>query len=271
MQTHLHRPTPGRRGAASERAAPCRGIAWQRVGCVAVLVATMLAAGQASAAQPPAEHVHDVESFMTRATGVGVDRYNDLHKGELIGALVRATSESASIQWYQIGAGTDSLYAIQAAHLDPLDPSRPEMWMSTRASRADLVIRILTGSSTALGGSFFLTDASGHVDNQGSVQVTAWDANGVQLGRMDITGGQDGRFDGLLLHDLSARLDTVRIQVTGSALTDAYATVDDLHLGIATPVPEPAAAGLWILGLMTLGLRAARLDPREPHYDGTER
>ena len=118
-------------------------------------------------------------------------------------------------------------------------------WLSTNLSGATLTFGSFGGGVSAIGGSFFGSDIAGGFLAGQSLTLTATDSVGASL-TQTINGATQTSFLGF------ASTGTLVSLAVSIASPNAFASVDNLVLAQAAPIPEPETYAMLLAGLATL-------------------
>ena len=118
-------------------------------------------------------------------------------------------------------------------------------WLSTNLSGATLTFGSFGGGVSAIGGSFFGSDIAGAFLAGQSLTLTATDSVGASL-TQTINGATQTSFLGF------ASTGTLVTLAVSIASPNAFASVDNLVLAQAAPIPEPETYAMLLAGLATL-------------------
>jgi hypothetical protein len=179
----------------------------------------------------------DRNAFLAATTHTGTDSFNDIVPMQPYGNLNR----TAGPYGYTVTGSAGVLYGAGTA----ADP-----WLSTNWTDATMTFSNFTGGVNALGGSFFGTDLFGNFTPHTMATLTAYDGSMIVY---NLTESTTSTFIGFVS---SAPLVSVMLSnVTGQQF---WPVANDLVLGMAAPVPEPATYAMLLCALPLVGLAARR-------------
>jgi PEP-CTERM motif len=211
-------------------------------------IARTLLATVAAIALPAVAHAQvtaytTLASYLAAVSAPGTDNYNALTLGSTpVGPLAR----TAGAYSYRATSGGDGSFYIAGTAAD--------RWLSNNTSTAAITFDNFTSSVRGVGGYFFGNDVSGNFYAGQTIRVTATTASGTlqQL----LTNTTTGTFLGFVSTGTftSLLVEVIQPAVGGTA----WVTVNDLRLGAAAIVPEPATFALFASGLVILGMFAQR-------------
>ena len=120
-------------------------------------------------------------------------------------------------------------------------------FISTLFANSSLTITFTSGAPTAVGANFYNTDASDAFVPSAAVTI-------------NLSDGSSTTFAPASAADYRGFISTVPISslVLSAAVAGRFNTVDNLTVGLALPVPEPASALLLALGAVAVGGVALR-------------
>lgn len=186
-------------------------------------------------------------AYLAAVGNTGVDTFDDLD----IEAYATPFDRTAGDYTYVATTGPDSENAYGASDND-ID------WYLSTAQRGDTLTFSGFGTPIAgAGGFFFGGDIAGYTVDAPYITVWATDSTGATL-----TYTLDHPTTTTFLGFVSdAQIVSLSVTSGGQDGLDGggiYGTVNDLHLSIAAPVPEPATYGMLAAGLGVLGVMARR-------------
>ncbi len=185
-------------------------------------------------------------SFLAAVSATGVDTFEEASAG---GSHASPFNRTAGVYNYQ-AAATGGFFGSGSGSASAL---------STDVTGTPITLGSFSASIAAIGGNFYATDINGDFFS-GSLQVVATDALGAISSQMvNASSLSVDSFIGFLSTSTLVSL------VITPMLSDRFASVDNLTLGQAAPIPEPAtvlmmAAGLLALHRSTRGRRVTRQD-----------
>lgn len=191
------------------------------------------------------------DAFLADAGPLGLDRFDDLagNAGSIIAGPIGRSAGATVYTVQASGVPLDGLFALA----NPADVN--DGWLSTEDATATLRFTAFGANVSAIGGRFFTTDLDGTVADT-PLRVRALDVMG-NVVETTLTPASAEVFFGL-------RFDHALASFELTADNDAFsgrayfATVNDLVLGGARAVPEPATVWLLSLGLGGVVLRTRR-------------
>lgn len=206
-----------------------------RFACAAVASAAALAlSGTARAAIT----TYTTSAAMTAATTlVATDSFNNLALDFL------ASPARRTIGPYSYGASApQGLYAIGTSS---------DVWLSTDSAGDALTFGNFTGGVRALGGLFFATGTTGDLLPGQTLTLTATDSGGATA-TLTLTNPTASSFAGFVS---TVQLTQVQVAITNLG---GWVTANNVMLGGAVPVPEPATWAMWLAGVLGVGGCALR-------------
>ncbi|WBS04167.1 PEP-CTERM sorting domain-containing protein [Pseudoduganella sp. SL102] len=213
---------------------------------------TLAAATAALLITGPAAHAalttYTSQSAYLAAVGeTGVDTYDDLD----IVAYATPFHREAGDYTYVATTGPTSTNAYGASDND-ID------WYLSTAQREDTLTFSGFGAPIAgAGGFFFGGDIAGFTVDAPYIIVAATDSKGATL-TYTVERPTPTSFLGFVSDALIVSLSVTSGGQDGLDGFGIYGTVNDLHLSVAAPVPEPATYGMLALGLGVMGVMARR-------------
>ena len=200
------------------------------------LAAVAAALAAVSAAQATITVYTSQTSFTAALSAPAVDTFDSITATYLTSPTTRT-------------AGAYSYRATATGDFYVLNNAPGQNWLSTFSS-VPVTLNNFTGGVRGVGGFFFGVDANDIVLPTRTITVVATDASGSTT--QTVSNASASSFIGLLS---SGALTSLVISVSG---TGAYVTMNDIVLGSAAAVPEPAAWALMAGGLAALALRRRR-------------
>jgi hypothetical protein len=206
----------------------------RRLFLVALAVATLLGS---SVARADIVTYTDRNAFLAATSNTGTDTFADIVPLQPYGNLNR----TAGAYNYSVSGSGGVLYGAGTAS----DP-----WLSTNWTDATMTFSNFSGGVNALGGFFFGTDLFGNFTPHTMVTLTANDGSMIVYNLTDTT---TSSFIGFI--SSSPLVSVMLSNVTGQQF---WPVANDLVLGMAAPVPEPATYAMLLCALPLLGLASRR-------------
>ncbi|HEX8603016.1 MAG TPA: PEP-CTERM sorting domain-containing protein [Pseudoduganella sp.] len=186
-------------------------------------------------------------AYLAAVGNTGVDTFDDLD----IEAYATPFPRAAWDYTYVATTGPTSANAYGASD-DDID------WYLSTAQREDTLTFSSFGTPIAgAGGFFFGGDIAGYTVDAPYIIVSATDSTGAML-TYTLEHPTPWSFLGFVSDAQIVSLSVTSGGQDGADGSGIYATVNDLHLSVAAPVPEPATYGMLLAGLGLLGGLARR-------------
>jgi PEP-CTERM motif len=207
------------------------------------ILATVVAIALPAVAQAQLTTYTTLASYLAAISAPGTDNFNALALGTTPAGPLTRTAGAYS---YRATSGGDGLFYIAGSATD--------RWLSNNTPTAAITFDNFTSSVRGVGGYFFGNDVSGNFYAGQTIRVTATTASGTlqQL----LTNTTTGTFLGFVS---TSAFTSIMIEVIQPAVGGtAWVTANDVVLGAARVVPEPATFALFASGLLILGVLAQR-------------
>lgn len=169
-------------------------------------------------------------TFMGWITNPGIDTFDDLTPSMLLNSPL-----SRSVGGYSYDASASNGFYPQPGQ-------GTDVWLSVNAAGDELLLNNFSASVKGVGGFFFATDYGG-APISANVVVTGSDGT---TSTYTLTPGSPTTFLGFFSN---SGIQSINIQAVQVNSVDAWSTANDLVLGTAPAVPEPASYALALLGL----------------------
>lgn len=174
-------------------------------------------------------------SFLAAVSAPATDTFNE----QPLGGPIFPYVASAGAYGYTADAQFDGIYFAGTA---------TDVLLSTNSPAEYVLFYDFITPVFGIAGQFFGTDFNGDVLAGLSVTLQAFD--GVDTLTRNLTNTNASSFMGFVS---DRPLVNFAVLVAQPALGEAYSTVNNLTLGLAATVPEPAAYAMWLAGLAACG------------------
>jgi hypothetical protein len=197
----------------------------------------------ATAAQATISIYTTQASYLAAVSAPGTDSFNTLDPNALSFFLASPATRNAGAYSYR-AVSTGSFYVLPHTATD--------VWLSALTAGAAISLNTFSAGVRGVGGYLFTVDGGDAVLPTRSLSIAATDGSGTNI--TVFTNTSDSKFIGFVS---DGPLTSVVINVVG-ATANTYVTMNDITLGAAAAVPEPASVLLMLGGVAGLLARSRR-------------